>query len=53
MSSAFDLFCQTLPLEPQVYTFVVRPYVQGDEVSFVLFILLRILKNTANSDEVQ
>ncbi|XP_076812600.1 protein O-GlcNAcase-like [Clavelina lepadiformis] len=33
VSSSFDLFCQTLPLDPQVCTFIVRPYVPSDEKS--------------------
>uniref|UniRef100_F6V549 GH84 domain-containing protein n=1 Tax=Ciona intestinalis TaxID=7719 RepID=F6V549_CIOIN len=33
ISSAFDLFCQTLPRSPQVSTYIVRPYVPTDEES--------------------
>nr|CAB3263810.1 bifunctional protein NCOAT-like [Phallusia mammillata] len=33
VGSSFDLFCQTIPLDPQVCTYIVRPYVPADEVS--------------------
>jgi len=29
--SSFDLFCHVVPIEPQVNTYVVRPFVPGDE----------------------